>query len=161
MDFLVGVKEAGEILGWDRRKVSTYQLRGVLPKPVVQLYSGPVWFRKQIEFYKVGKDFGVRTYYIKDETVYECMHNQPLKDTIYSPNDIKGQMGNYLLYHEKDIQQLKNAILEKNPIVQFLSFESVSILHDLGILETVVFQDYIQQYSFEDIESTKEGRVKE
>jgi hypothetical protein len=89
------------------------------------------------------------------------MHNQPLKDTIYSPNDIKEQMGNYILYQEKDIQQLKNAILEKNPIVQFLSFESVSFLHDLGILETVVFQDYIQQYSFEDIESTKEGRVKE
>jgi len=161
MDFLVGVKEVGEILGWDRRKVSTYQLRGVLPKPVVHLYSGPIWFRKQIEFFKDGKEFGIRTYYIKDEMVYECMHNQPLKDTIYSPNDIKEQMGNYILYQEKDIQQLKNAILEKNPIVQFLSFESVSFLHDLGILETVVFQDYIQQYSFEDIESTKEGWVKE
>ncbi|MET3322552.1 UNVERIFIED_ORG: hypothetical protein ABIC97_005700 [Peribacillus simplex] len=161
MDFLVGVKEVGEILGWDRRKVSTYQLRGVLPKPVVQLYSGPIWFRKQIEFYKAGKDFGVRTYYIKGEMVYECTHNQPFKDTIYSPKDIKEKMGNYILYQEKDIQQLKNAILEKNPIVQFLSFESVSFLHDLGILETVVFQDYIQQYSFEDIESTKEGRVKE
>ncbi|MFD4931893.1 hypothetical protein ACFWMS_23905 [Peribacillus butanolivorans] len=161
MDFLVGVKEVGEILGWDRRKVSTYQLRGVLPKPVVQLYSGPIWYRKQIEFYKAGKDFGVRTYYIKGEMVYECTHNQPFKDTVYSPKDIKEQMGNYILYQEKDIQQLKNAILEKNPIVQFLSFESVSFLHDLGILETVVFQDYIQQYSFEDIESTKEGWVKE
>lgn len=110
----------GEILGWDRRKVSTYQVRGVLPKPVVQLYSGPIWFRKQIEFYKAGKDFGVRTYYIKGEMVYECTHNQPFKDTIYSPNDIKEQMGNYILYQEKDIQQLKNAILEK--IRSFSSF---------------------------------------
>ncbi|MBT2604510.1 hypothetical protein J7E55_16050 [Bacillus sp. ISL-53] len=160
MDFLVGVKEAGEILGWDRRKVSTYQLRGVLPKPVVHLYSGPIWFRKQIECYKAGKDFGVRTYYVKGEMVYECTYNQPFKDTSYSPKDIKDQTGNYNLFYEKDVQQLKSAILEKKPIVQFLSFESISILHDLGILETVVFQNYIQQYSFEDIES-KEGWVKE
>ncbi|MCK1995483.1 hypothetical protein MPH61_23455 [Peribacillus muralis] len=152
MDFLVGVKEVGEILGWDRRKVSTYQLRGVLPKPVVQLYSGPIWFRKQIEFYKAGKDFGVRTYYIKGERVYECTHNQPFKDTIYSPNDLKEKKGDFILYQEQDVQQLKNAILEKKPIVQFLSFESISFLHDLGILETVVFQDYIQQCSLDYIE---------
>lgn len=161
MDFLVGVKEVGEILGWDRRKVSTYQLRGVLPKPVVHLYSGPIWFRKQIEFYKARKDFSVRTYYIKGEMVFECTHNQPFKDTSYSPNDIKEQIGNFILYQEKDVQQLKNAILDKKPIVQFLSFDSISILHDLGILETVVFQDYIQQYAIKYQESIKEGWVKE
>lgn len=160
MDFLVGVKEVGEILGWDRRKVSTYQLRGVLPKPVVHLYSGPIWFRKQIENYKAGRDTGVRTYYIKGEMVYECTYNQPFKDTSYSPEDIEEQRDTCTLYYEKDVQRLKHAILENKPIVQFLSFGLISILHDLGILETVVFQKYLQQYSFEDIES-KEGWIKE
>src|SRR3954462_11215027 len=112
MDFLVGVKEVGEILGWDRRKVSTYHLRGVLPKPVVHLYSGPIWFRKQIEFYKAGKDSEVTTYYMEGEMVYECAHNQPFKETNYSLEDLKEKMENYVLYQEKDIQQLTSAILE-------------------------------------------------
>lgn len=160
MDFLVGCKEAGEILGWDRRKVSTYHLRGVLPKPVVQLSSGPIWFRNQIEYYKAGKETDVTTYYVKGEKVYECKQNHLLKETSYLPEDIMDLQGNYVVYMEKEIKQLTNAILEKNPIVQFLSFEFICLLHDLSILETLVFQDYIQQYSFEHIEQIKEGQVK-
>ncbi|MDQ1005391.1 hypothetical protein QFZ28_005969 [Neobacillus niacini] len=161
MEFLVGVKEVGEILGWDRRKVSTYHLRGVLPKPVVSLSSGPIWFRKQIEYYKADKESCVTTYYIEGELVYECKPNYPIKETSYSPEEIKESKRNYNVYQEKDIKQLKNAILEKNPIAQFLSFESISFLHDLGILETDVFHDYIYQYSFENIELTKRGRDEE
>jgi hypothetical protein len=161
MDFLVGVKEAGEILGWDRRKVSTYHLRGVLPKPVVSLSSGPIWFRKQIEYYKVDKESTVTTYYIKGGLVYECKPNYPFKETSYSPEEIKESKRNYNVYQEKDIKQLKNAILEKNPIAQFFSIESISFLHDLGILETDVFHDYVHQYSFENIELTKKGRDEE
>lgn len=158
MSFLVGVKEASEILGWDRRKVSTYHLRGVLPKPVASLSSGPIWFRKQIEYYKDGKESGITTFYIEGETVYECKHNHPIKETSYSIEEIKEYKRNYIVYQEKDIKQLKNTILEKNPIARFLSFESISFLHDLGILETDVFHDYIYQYSVESIELTKEGR---
>lgn len=161
MDFLVGVKEAGEILGWDRRKVSTYHLRGVLPKPVVYLSSGPIWFRKQIESYKNGMDDKVTTYYIKNETVYECKQNHPFKATDYAPEQIRELKGNYVVFQESDIKHLINAILEKNPIVQFLSFESINMLHDLSILETKVFQDYVQQYSLENIEQIKEGKVKD
>lgn len=161
MDFLVGVKETGEILGWDRRKVSTYHLRGVLPKPVVHLSSGPIWFRKQIEAYKTGKDDEVTTYYIKGETVYECKQNHPFKETGYVPEEIRELKGNYVVFQENDIKHLTNAILEKNPIVQFLSFESINVLHDLSILETRVFQEYVQQYSLEYIEQIKEGRIKD
>jgi hypothetical protein len=160
MGFLVGVKEASEILGWDRRKVSTYHLRGVLPKPVISLSSGPIWFRKQIEYFKAGRESGVTTYYIKGETVYECKYSQPFKKTNYSLNEIKESKMNYIIY-EENIEQLKDAIKEKNPITQFLSYESISFLHDLGILETDVFQHYIHQYSFENIESNKEGRNEE
>jgi hypothetical protein len=158
MGFLVGVKEAGEILGWDRRKVSTYHLRGVLPKPVINLSSGPIWLRKQIEYYKTSKELGVTTYYIDEEKVYECKHNYPMKETNYSPEEIKECMGNYIVYQEKDIQQLKSAILEKETIAQFLSFESISYLHDLGILDSDVFHDYIHKYSYEYIGPTREGR---
>lgn len=154
MGFLVGVKEAGEILGWDRRKVSTYHLRGVLPKPLVSLSSGPIWLRKQIEYYKTSKGSSVPTYYIDGEKVYECQYNNPMKVTNYSPNEIKECNGNYLIYQEKDIKPLINAIEEKNPIAQFLSFESISFLYDLGILDMDVYQTYINQYSFDNIEPT-------
>ncbi|MDQ6600913.1 hypothetical protein [Bacillus salipaludis] len=153
MEFLVGVKEAAEILGWDRRKVSTYHLRGVLPKPVVTLSSGPIWFRKQIERYKASKEISITTYYIEDEIVYECKQNHPIKETSYSPDEIKDSSGKYSVYLKKDIEQLKNAILEKNPLIQFFSFESISFLHELGILETDVFGMYTQQYSFTNMET--------
>lgn len=161
MEFLVGVKEVGEILGWDRRKVSTYHLRGVLPKPVVSLSSGPIWFRKQIENYKASKESEEMTYYIDNEIVYECRQNHPMKKTCYSPEEFKEFKRNYIVYREKDIKQLKNAILEKNPIAKFLSFESISFLHDLGILETDIFNDYIHLYIIGNIETTKKGQDEE
>jgi predicted DNA-binding transcriptional regulator AlpA len=46
---LVGVSEAAEILGWDRRRVATYVSRGAFPEPVVVLASGRVWRREDIE----------------------------------------------------------------------------------------------------------------
>lgn len=52
MPELVGVAESAEILGWDRRKVSTYIKRGVFPEPVQRLRSGPLWTRKQIDEYR-------------------------------------------------------------------------------------------------------------
>jgi hypothetical protein len=146
---LVGVKEASEILGWDRRKVSTYHLRGVLPKPVVTLSSGPIWFRKQIEYYKACKHLNVKFYYIRDEIVYEYKkHNHYLKTNL-SVNEIKKVKGDYHIFYEIEINQLKSAILEKSPIVQFLSFETISLLSDLGILEMDVFRSFIQQFSTE------------
>lgn len=49
---LVGVAETAEILGWDKRKVSTYIKRGKFPEAVLRLKSGPIWERWQIEKYK-------------------------------------------------------------------------------------------------------------
>ena len=157
MDFLVGVKEVGEILGWDRRKVSTYHRRGVLPKPVISLSSGPIWLRKQIEYYKSNKESSIPTYYIEGEIVYECKYTYPMIETSYSPQEIKESKGNYLIYQEEDIKLLITTIQEKNSIAQFLSFESICFLHDLGILKTDVFHDYIHQYSHELIEPTRKG----
>src|SRR5918997_6772187 len=40
---LVGVAEAAEVLGWDKRRVSTYVKRGSFPDPVEELAGGRVW----------------------------------------------------------------------------------------------------------------------
>jgi len=37
-------------------------------------------------------------------------------------------------------------IKNKDSIVQFLSFESINFLHDIGLLETDIFREYIEQY---------------
>jgi len=57
---LAGVHEASEILGWDKRKISTYLKRseekgfpfGMFPEPVQRLAGGPVWESKKIESYR-------------------------------------------------------------------------------------------------------------
>jgi hypothetical protein len=46
---LVGVAEAAQILGWDRRRVITYVDRGSFPPPVASLASGRVWRRDDVE----------------------------------------------------------------------------------------------------------------
>ncbi len=46
---LVGVAEAAEVLGWDKRRIFTYLGRGSFPEPVAALASGRVWRRHDIE----------------------------------------------------------------------------------------------------------------
>jgi len=47
---LLGLKEAGELIGWDIRKMSVYYSRGKLPVPYA-LVGGrrPAWKKEQIE----------------------------------------------------------------------------------------------------------------
>lgn len=40
---LVGVAEAADLLGWDKRRVATYVKRGAFPEPVESLAGGRVW----------------------------------------------------------------------------------------------------------------------
>jgi hypothetical protein len=40
---LLGVSEAADVLGWDKRRVSTYVKRGSFPDPVEELAGGRVW----------------------------------------------------------------------------------------------------------------------
>ena len=48
---LVGVAEAAEIMGWDKRRVITYIDRGHFPEPIASLASGRVWLRDDVEGY--------------------------------------------------------------------------------------------------------------
>ena len=48
---LVGVAEAAEILGWDKRRVFTYISRDSFPEPVAYPASGRIWRRADIEGY--------------------------------------------------------------------------------------------------------------
>ena len=48
---LLGVAEAADLLGWDKRRIFTYLGRGSFPEPVAALASGRVWRRADIEAY--------------------------------------------------------------------------------------------------------------
>jgi len=48
---LVGVAEAAEIMGWDKRRVITYIDRGHFPEPISWLAAGRVWLREDVEAY--------------------------------------------------------------------------------------------------------------
>jgi hypothetical protein len=46
------------------------------------------------------------------------VRNQPFKVQLF-PKRHQEQVGNFILYQEKDVQQLKNAILEKSRSFSF------------------------------------------
>jgi hypothetical protein len=48
---VVGVAEAAEIMGWDKRRVITYIDRGSFPEPITSLASGRIWLREDVEEY--------------------------------------------------------------------------------------------------------------
>jgi hypothetical protein len=50
---IVGVAEAAEIMGWDKRRVVTYIDRGQFPEPLTSLASGRIWLREDIESFAV------------------------------------------------------------------------------------------------------------
>ena len=48
---VVGVAEAAEIMGWDKRRVVTYIDRGSFPEPITALASGRIWLREDVQSY--------------------------------------------------------------------------------------------------------------
>ena len=46
---IVGVAEAAEIMGWDKRRVVTYLDRDQFPEPLTSLASGRIWLREDVE----------------------------------------------------------------------------------------------------------------
>jgi hypothetical protein len=55
---IVGVAEAAEIMGWDKRRVVTYLDRAQFPDPLTTLASGRIWIREDIEAF--ADDWGAR-----------------------------------------------------------------------------------------------------
>jgi hypothetical protein len=55
---VVGVAEAAEIMGWDKRRVITYIDRGSFPEPITSLASGRIWLREDVEAY--ARDWNAR-----------------------------------------------------------------------------------------------------
>jgi len=47
-DELVGTYEAAAILRVERPRIAKWRRNGIIPEPVAQLESGPVWLRSQI-----------------------------------------------------------------------------------------------------------------
>ena len=57
---IVGVAEAAEIMGWDKRRVMTYLDRGQFPEPLTSLASGRIWLREDIEAFAESGGNGIR-----------------------------------------------------------------------------------------------------
>jgi hypothetical protein len=55
---IVGVAEAAEIMGWDKRRVITYIDRGSFPEPLTSLAAGRIWLREDVELF--AKDWYAR-----------------------------------------------------------------------------------------------------
>ena len=55
---LVGVAEAAEVLGWDKRRVITYVDRGAFPAPLASLAGGRVWALDDVRAF--ARDFRAR-----------------------------------------------------------------------------------------------------
>ena len=51
---VVGVAEAAEIMGWDKRRVVTYIDRASFPEPITALASGRIWLREDVQAYADG-----------------------------------------------------------------------------------------------------------
>lgn len=45
---LVGTAEAAELLGVERPRIGRWRKAGIMPEPVAELASGPVWLHSQI-----------------------------------------------------------------------------------------------------------------
>ncbi|WP_445491578.1 hypothetical protein [Niallia sp. 03133] len=147
MTLFVGLKEAGEILGWDRRKVSTYYIRGVFPSHLEVLSSGPVWFKEQIEYYRLTKEKQIPFYYYDGNTIFQCFFNQEQIKTELTLKYLEKLESNYILWKAEDVQSLMEAILQQLPLVRFFSPGSISIIHDLGILPNDLYLYYLENYA--------------
>lgn len=49
---LLGVAEAAEVIGWDKRHVITYLNRGRFPEPIESLAGGRIWALDDILAFK-------------------------------------------------------------------------------------------------------------
>jgi len=58
LPLLAGVAEAAQVMGWDKRRVTTYIDRGSFPAPAQSLASGRVWLRSDIE--RFARDWRAR-----------------------------------------------------------------------------------------------------
>jgi hypothetical protein len=47
-DVLVGTAEAATLLGVERPRIAKLRRRGIIPPPLIELASGPVWLRSQV-----------------------------------------------------------------------------------------------------------------
>lgn len=49
---LVGTAEAAEILDVERPRIGRWKRQGLMPMPITELATGPIWLRKDIEALK-------------------------------------------------------------------------------------------------------------
>jgi hypothetical protein len=147
MSIFVGAKEAGEILGWDRRKVSTYYLRGILPSPVSVLSSGPVWFREQIEYFYLTREKKIPLYFYDGTHIFRYNYRHIYEQTDLDLHDIHASAQTHILWNKNDVEDLTSAIVGKSTLVRFISPGNISIFHDFGLLSDEIYEQYLEDFA--------------
>ena len=99
MSNLVGVSEAAAILGWSRGKVSVYNGRGLLPKPVTRLTTGPVWRREDIVAWSVRWLLGIEDPVAERQrivTTYGLHAEAPIGAQLHAQGILSEEQGEWL-----------------------------------------------------------------
>jgi hypothetical protein len=50
---VIGVSEFAEFIGWDKNKLATHINREIVPKPIKELSSTPLWTIGQFEYFNL------------------------------------------------------------------------------------------------------------
>lgn len=148
---IVGTKEAGVFLGWDTRKVSTYNSRKKFPKPILTLASGPIWFKEQIVLFYQHVVEKKKVYYIKEGALYLCKYGLIPDLTSIKLTETNGEK-NYILFDSNKIDSILN-ILENNSTSGKEWFQLIIelyILRDFNIISEEVIHSFTEGiHSFE------------
>jgi hypothetical protein len=142
---IVGSKEAGLLLGWDTRKVSTYNSRNRFPKPILTMASGPLWFKKQITvFYKhvIEKK---NVYYSKGNSLYLCKYGHEPSPCSFNLNTFHLE-NNYFLFDSIEIDSLISSLqtTQSNALEIFPFIVELFVLRDFNLISEEVIHSYVR-----------------
>lgn len=145
----VGLAEAAEIMGDNKKKISVYHKRGKFPKAIQELSSGPIWTRDQIEHYKMYNDANVTVYYNDGEHIWKLNFNEPrelfnktIKEFMADLYASRKKMSYTLLYKDQ-VDHLKSSMSDPL-LVRILNLSVVAAHYNYGLLSDDEYTSYLK-----------------
>lgn len=145
----VGLAEAAEIMGKDKKKISVYRKRGKFPNAVQELASGPIWTREQIVHFKAYKDANMIVYYNDGDQIWKLHFNKPRELFDKTINEFMEMLQfardkmSYTMLHKIQVEHLKSSM--KDPkFVRILNPGVVAAHFNFGLLSEHEYNSYLQ-----------------
>lgn len=143
MTIFVGLSEAADLLGWDKRKLSKYRERGVFPKPFQQFASGPIWTIDQIKQYGVFRDNGLTIYYHDGRDMYQCFFDKPMEKVAIKFEAIHSrEYAPMMCISERQVGHLRRAMMNPD-LVHFIGPSTVAAYYNFGIIMEEEYDAYL------------------